>query len=74
MTRDDLLHVETCALITVVVSIILPWWAGGLVALLVGIGKELWDIRYGVPSWKDVLYDFIGAVIGASIALSFIMV
>lgn len=69
MTRDDLLHVETCALIVVVVSQFLPWWAGGLAALLAGAGKELWDTRHGVSSWKDVMYDFIGAIIGSVIAL-----
>ena len=74
MTRDDLLHVETCALIAVVVSIILPWWAGGLVAILAGFSKELWDIKHGVASVKDLLYDFAGAIIGASIALPNIMV
>lgn len=74
MTRDDLLHVETCALVAIVVSIILPWWAGGLIAILAGIGKEVWDIRHGVASWKDLLYDFTGAIIGASIVLFCIMV
>ena len=59
MKRDDLLHIETCALIAVIVALVLPWWAGGLVAICAGIGKELWDINHGVSTWKDVMYDFI---------------
>lgn len=69
MTRDDLLHIETCAIIAIVVSIVLPWWAGGLVALLAGAGKELWDIRHGVASWKDLLYDLAGSILGTIITL-----
>lgn len=69
MKRDDLLHIETCALIAVIVSLVLPWWAGGLAAICVGIGKELWDIKHGVPSWKDIMYDLIGAITGSVIAL-----
>ncbi len=69
MKRDDLLHIETCALIAVIVALVLPWWAGGLVAICAGIGKELWDINHGVSTWKDVIYDFIGAIIGTVIAL-----
>lgn len=69
MKRDDLLHIETCALIAVIVALVLPWWAGGLVAICAGIVKELWDINHGVSTWKDVMYDFIGAIIGTVIAL-----
>lgn len=29
MTRNDLLHVESCALIAVAASTVLPWWAAG---------------------------------------------
>ena len=49
--RDHLLHAESCALIAVAASTVLPWWAAGLLALGAGIGKEIRDkVRGGVPS------------------------
>ena len=41
---------------------------GASVALLAGIGKELWDYSgYGDPSWKDFTWDLIGAAVGLGI-------
>ena len=67
--RDGLLHIETCALIAILFGIILPWWAAGIIALLAGIGKELWDTKHGVANWHDAICDFIGVVIGTAIIL-----
>ena len=68
--RDGFLHIETCALIAVVSGIILPWWAAGTIALLAGIGKEIWDkYRGGVPSWHDVICDLIGVAAGTIITV-----
>ena len=49
---DKLLHFETCALITVAVAAVLPWWAGVVAAALAGIGKELWDIKHDLLKKK----------------------
>lgn len=63
--RDGLLHIESCALITVVFGLFLPWWGACLVAFVAGIGKELWDTKHGVANWHDVICDIIGVVAGA---------
>ena len=67
--RDGLLHIESCALLVIVLSLGLPVWAASVLGLLVGIGKEVWD-RYhgGVPSWHDVFCDCIGVALGALVA------
>ena len=67
--RDGLLHIETCALIAVVFGLFLPWWASSSIALLAGIGKEVWDTKHGVATWHDVLCDLIGVFIGIIILL-----
>lgn len=67
--RDGLLHIETSALIAIIVCLFLPWWASGLIALAAGIGKELWDIKHGVASWHDIICDLIGIGIGIAISL-----
>ena len=70
MRRDGLLHMETCALIVIVVGLAVPWWAAGLVGLAAGIGKELWDKRHnGVPSWHDVICDLSGIAVGILVLL-----
>lgn len=66
---DKLLHFETCALITVAVAAVLPWWAGVITAALAGIAKELWDIKHGDPSWADLLADALGIAAGILICL-----
>ena len=67
---DGLLHIETCALIAVVVSILFPWWVGGLVAVAAGLGKEIWDMKHdGVATWHDFFCDLIGAAIGMVVSL-----
>ena len=68
--RDGLLHIETCALIVVVTGLFLPWWIAGVVSLVAGIGKELWDIKHGVANWHDVICDLIGVLLGSLIALT----
>ena len=67
---DHLLHFETCALIAVIAGLVLPWWAAGTVALVVGIGKEVWDSRHdGAATWADVFWDAIGAIAGTIITI-----
>ena len=43
---------------------------GASVALLAGIGKELWDASgNGNPSWKDLTWDVLGTAVGLAICL-----
>lgn len=73
--RDGLLHIESCALLVIVLSLGLPVWAASVLGLLVGIGKEVWDgCHGGVPSWHDVFCDCIGVAFGALVGwLSIVM-
>lgn len=62
--RDGLLHIETCALIAVIVGLFLPWWLAGVCSLAIGVVKELWDTKHGVANWHDIICDVIGVIIG----------
>lgn len=67
---DGLLHLETSALITVAVAKFAPLWVAVIAALLIGIGKELYDKKHeGVASWHDVICDIAGVAIGAAICI-----
>lgn len=67
--RDKITHAAVCALICIAAAKFLSIWAGALVAIGAGIGKELYDIRHGVPSWFDLLADVVGVLIGIGICL-----
>lgn len=68
--RNDLLHAETCALITVVLLAFLPWWAACPLTLAIGIGKETWDKGHGgVAKWSDLAWDAVGAIIGTVLTI-----
>ena len=68
--RDHLLHAESCTLIAVAASTVLPWWAAGLLALGAGIAKEIRDkLRGGVPSWTDLAWDCAGVLLGVTLIL-----
>lgn len=65
--QDGLLHITCSAAICAVAGIFLPAWAAAALAAAVGLGKELvWDLWLGKgsPSWKDLLCDFVGIIIG----------
>lgn len=67
---DGLLHILVCALIVLVFGAFLPLWAAFIVAVVVGIVKEVYDLlsRKGTPEWRDLLCDLIGIVLGLLIA------
>ena len=68
--RDGLLHLETCALIVVLFSAIVPVWVASVVAFLAGIGKELWDLEHGgVASWHDLICDCMGIAVGIGLVM-----
>lgn len=66
---DKVMHVETCALISVTAkrssgSAVI----GAAVAFVVGLLKEAYDAATGEPfDWKDVAADAVGAVLGAAL-------
>ena len=63
--QDKLLHFTVSAFLAVVFGLFLPWWAAGLIALGIGVGKELWDKEHGgVPSWADFGADALGVLCG----------
>lgn len=67
--HDKLLHFETSALLVILFSRFLPLWLSGSVAILVGIIKEIWDIKHGVFSWKDIVSDLLGVITGVAVLL-----
>lgn len=64
--EDKLKHIVVSAIICVALNLFLPWWVAGLVALAIGIGKEVYDqvSGKGCAEWQDLLADCIGIVIG----------
>ena len=66
MSIDKYKHVVVSAIIAVVLNLFLPWWAAGLVALAIGVGKEVYDkvSGKGHAEWKDLIADCIGILIG----------
>lgn len=73
VAEDKQLHAAGCYLISSSVSAIiynktknkkraLLYGLGG--SLLVGIGKEIYDIRNGDSNWEDMLANTIGATLG----------
>lgn len=64
---DKVMHAETCALISAAVTRYAHnAIVGVLVALGVGVLKELYDMTTGEEfDWRDVAADAVGAVAGA---------
>lgn len=64
---DKVMHAETCALISAAVTRYAHnAIVGVLVALGVGVLKELYDMTTGEEfDWRDVAADAVGAVTGA---------
>ena len=64
---DGLLHILCSIIAMTSLNIFLPVWISVILVLLIGIGKELiYDklMGKGTPSWKDLLADVIGIIIG----------
>ncbi len=72
LSADKAMHFMACALIAAFAGSLLPWWAGAVVALGIGIVKELaWDMwmKRGTASWGDLAADVLGIPVGIMIAL-----
>ena len=68
--RDGLLHLTVSALLVIAISVLLPVWLSALIALLIGIGKEIWDKYHGgACNWHDVICDVAGIAVGLIIVI-----
>ena len=71
--QDKLMHFTSCCLISATSTQILLMkyppkearWLGFGIGATVGIGKEVWDMRYGHSSEKDLYVDILGAAVGS---------
>ena len=64
---DGLLHIVCSAALVSVLSWLAPLWLAVLLALLIGVGKEIiYDklMKRGTPQWKDVVADLAGIALG----------
>ena len=68
--RDGLLHITVSMLLVIAISVLLPVWLSALIALAIGIGKEILD-KYngGACNWHDIICDCIGLATGTLITL-----
>lgn len=67
---DGLLHLETSALIVVLLAAFLVWWKAAIIAWVIGFAKELYDhLKGGIVSWHDIVCDAVGVAIGTLISL-----
>lgn len=85
LSTDKILHIQTCALISLIVAlianalgspIIASIFCGYVCALSAGFGKEFGD-KFSPSnrwSWKDVLADVIGGGLGVALAALIILV
>ena len=79
IAKDKKLHFICCMLIafatTILIGLLSNWYVGSIAGLLTamgtGVGKEYGDKinPYNKWDWYDILADFIGAVVGASIGI-----
>ena len=72
LKTDKILHFVAALLVAQVLYALLSIgcskWVSLFVALLlatvISAAKEIWDIKHGVPSWKDFLASEIGVMVG----------
>ena len=70
--QDGLLHILCSLVLCAVLGVFLPLWAAVLIALAIGIAKELvWDLwmEKGTAEWRDIISDLVGIVMGSVLAL-----
>ena len=65
MQTDKILHMGVCFALTATLTCLKSWWIAVVVAVAVGILKELVDqIAYKGWDWKDLAADGIGILAG----------
>ena len=70
--QDGLAHILASLVLCAVLAAFLPWWAAVLIALAIGIAKELvWDLwlKKGTAEWRDIIADVVGIAIGVVLVL-----
>tara|TARA_B100000287_G_scaffold242336_1_gene227822 strand:+ start:675 stop:971 length:297 start_codon:yes stop_codon:yes gene_type:complete len=71
--EDKLLHFGTSLVISSTSTAILSYkmekkkaaWIGFGIGATIGISKEVWDMRWGHSSEKDLFADILGAAVGS---------
>lgn len=66
LKEDKLKHIVVSSIMAALLSLLIPWWAAGVITLAIGVGKEVYDkvSGNGHPEWKDLLADLLGILIG----------
>ena len=66
LTEDKLKHIVVSSIIAKALLFFLPWWWAGVITLVIGVGKELYDkvSKKGHAEWKDLVADLVGILIG----------
>lgn len=70
---DKVYHSIVCMTIVLVASVFLPLWASVLLAALVAIGKEMWDMMHPdnhTADWVDLAADFFGIIVAVGVILA----
>ena len=70
--QDGLAHILVSLVLCTVLGVFLPLWAAVIIALAVGIIKELvWDLwlEKGTAEWRDIISDLVGIAMGSVLAL-----
>ena len=70
MPYDKKWHMILSAGVALVTSLLIAPQIGFSAAMVVGVGKELYDLcGFGTPEWTDLLADLTGAIIGTGAAM-----
>lgn len=73
--KDKQKHFLAGAFISIIMTILLCWWIGLLLSVVVGLMKETYDMAgNGTPEWNDVLATIIGGICGNVITLVFYII
>ena len=70
--QDGLAHILVSLVLCTVLGVFLPLWAAVIIALAVGIIKELvWDLwlEKGTAEWRDIVSDAVGILLGILIMI-----
>lgn len=70
--QDGLTHILVSLVLCAVLGAFLPLWAAVIIALAVGIIKELvWDLwlKKGTAEWRDMVSDAVGILLGVLIII-----
>lgn len=70
--QDGLAHILASLVLCTVLGVFLPLWAAVIIALAVGIIKELvWDLwmEKGTAEWRDIIADAVGILLGVFIII-----